>query len=79
MGILAVQNSAVMGIQQGLNNLRRNASEIASTDQLSQAGSETDLVGSLVGLKESQVQVQANAKVVSAVSDVLGTLLDTEA
>lgn len=79
MGILAVQNSAVMGIQQGLNNLRRNASEIAGADQLSQAGSDTDLVGSLVGLKESQVQVQANAKVVSAVSDVLGTLLDTEA
>jgi hypothetical protein len=79
MGILAVQNSAVMGIQQGLNNLRRNASEIASADQLNQAGSDTDLVGSLVGLKESQVQVQANAKVVSAVSDVLGTLLDTEA
>lgn len=79
MGILAVQNSAVMGIQQGLNNLRRNASEIASADQLNQAGSETDLVGSLVGLKQSEVQVQANAKVVSAVSDVLGTLLDTEA
>lgn len=79
MGILAVQNSAVMGIQQGLNNLRRGATEIASADQLNQAGSETDLVGSLVGLKQSEVQVQANAKVVSAVSDVLGTLLDTEA
>lgn len=79
MGILSVQNSAVMGIQQGLNNLRRNASEIASADQLNQAGSETDLAGSLVGLKQSEIQVQANAKVVSAVDDVLGTLLDTEA
>ncbi|MCK5336079.1 MAG: hypothetical protein KAQ67_07950 [Gammaproteobacteria bacterium] len=79
MGILAVQNSAVMGIQQGLNNLRRNAAEIASADQLNQAGSETDLAGSLVGLKQSEVQVQANAKVVSAVDEVLGTLLDTEA
>jgi len=79
MGILSVQNSAVMGIQQGLSNLRRNASEIASADQLNQAGSETDLTGALVGLKESEVQVQANAKVVSAVDEVLGTLLDTEA
>ncbi|MDH5517211.1 MAG: hypothetical protein OEY36_05230 [Gammaproteobacteria bacterium] len=79
MGILAVQNSAVMGIQQGLNNLRRNASEIAGADQLNQAGKETDLAGSLVGLKQSEVQVQANAKVVSAVSETVGTLLDTEA
>jgi hypothetical protein len=79
MGILAVQNSAVMGIQQGLNNLRRNATEIASTDQLNKAGKETDLAGSLVGLKQSELQVQASAKVVSAVDEVLGTLLDTEA
>lgn len=79
MGILAVQNSAVMGIQQGLNNLRRNASEIASSDQLNQAGKETDLAGALVGLKQSEAQVQANAKVVSAVGETMGTLLDTEA
>ncbi|MDH5424597.1 MAG: hypothetical protein OEY29_06380 [Gammaproteobacteria bacterium] len=79
MGILAVQNSAVMGIQQGLTNLRRNAAEIASADQLNKAGSETDLAGSVVGLKQAEVQVQANAKVVSAVDDVLGTLLDTQA
>lgn len=79
MGILAVQNSAVMGIQQGLTNLRRNAAEIASADQLNQAGSETDLAGSIVGLKQAEVQVQANAKVVSAVDNVLGTLLDTQA
>lgn len=79
MGILAVQNSAVMGIQQGLNNLRRSAGEIASADQLNQAGNETDLVGAVVGLKQSEAQVQASAKVVSAVDEVLGTLLDTEA
>jgi len=79
MGVLSVQNSAVMGIQQGLNNLRRNASEIASADQLNQAGQDTDLAGAIVGLKQSEVQVQANAKVVSAVDEVLGTLLDTEA
>lgn len=79
MGILAVQNSAVMGIQQGLNGLRRNAAEIASADQLSQAGSETDLVGSLVGLQQAETQVQASAKVVSAVDEVLGTLIDTQA
>ena len=79
MGILAVQNSAVMGIQQGLNNMRKSATEIASADQLSQAGSDTDLAGSIVGLKQAEVQVQASAKVVSAVDEVLGTLLDTEA
>lgn len=79
MGVLSIQNNAVMGIQQGLNNMRRNAAEIASADQLSQAGSGTDLVGPLVELKQNQMQVQASAKVVSAADEVLGTLLDIKA
>ena len=79
MGVLSMQSSAVMGVQQGLNNMRRYATEIASADQLNQAGKETDLAGSIVGLKSSEVQVQASAKVVSAADEVLGTLLDTEA
>lgn len=79
MGVLSMQSSAVMGVQQGLNNMRRYATEIASADQLNHAGKETDLAGSIIGLKASEVQVQASAKVVSAADEVLGTLLDTEA
>lgn len=75
----SIQATAVQGIQQGLDGIRKNASEIASADQLNRAGNETDVVGSLVELQQNKVQVQASAKVVSALDEVLGTLIDTRA
>ena len=77
MGVLSVQSSAVLGIQRGLDGMRKDAADIASADQLNNAGQETDLVDSLVSLKQNQVQVQASAKVVSALDEVMGTIIDT--
>ncbi len=83
MGVLSVQSSAVQGIQRGLDGMRKDAAEIASADQLNKAGQETesatDLTGALVDLKQNQVQVQASAKVVSALDEVIGTIIDTRA
>jgi len=79
MGVLSVQSSAVLGIQRGLDGMRKDAAEIASADQLNNAGQETDLVDSLVSLKQNQIQVQASAKVVSAMDEVMGTIIDTRA
>ncbi|VAW70372.1 hypothetical protein MNBD_GAMMA09-1413 [hydrothermal vent metagenome] len=79
MGVLSVQNEAIQGIQRGLDSMRKNASEIASADQLNKAGQETDLEGALVGLMQSKTQVQASAKVVSAVDNVLGSIIDIRA
>lgn len=79
MGVLSVQNEAVQGIQRGLEGMRRNASQIASADQLNRAGQETDLAGSLVEMQQNKVQVQASAEVVSAMDEVLGTLIDIRA
>ena len=76
MSVLSVQNEALQGIQRGIDGMRRNASEIASADQLNKAGQETDMVGALVGLEENKTQVQASAKVVSAVDEMIGTLID---
>lgn len=79
MGVLSVQSSAVLGIQRGLDGMRKDAADIASADQLNNSGQETDVVESLVSLKQNQVQVQASAKVVSAVDEVLGSIIDTRA
>jgi len=79
MGVLSIQGSAVQGIQRGLDGVRRNAAEIASAEQLNQAGSETDLASEMVNLEQNKVQVQANAKVVSAVDEMLGTIIDIRA
>lgn len=79
MGVLSIQNSALQGIQRGLDGMRQNAADIASEEQLNNAGKETDLAGSMIGLKENQIQVQASAKVVSALDEVLGTIINTRA
>jgi len=79
MGVLSVQNEAVQGVQRGLDGLRKNAAEIASADQLNKAGQDSDLVGSLVDLQQNKIQVQASAKVVSAVDSVIGTMVDIRA
>ncbi|VAW62163.1 hypothetical protein MNBD_GAMMA08-1613 [hydrothermal vent metagenome] len=79
MGVLSVQNEALQGIQRGLDGLRKNASEIASADQLNKAGEGSDLEGALLGLQQNKVQVQASAKVVSAVDSVIGTIIDIRA
>lgn len=79
MGVLSIQNSALQGIQRGLNGMRQNAADIASADQLNRAGQNTDLETSLVQMTQNKVQVQASAKVVSALDEVIGTLIDTRA
>jgi len=79
MGVLSIQSEAVLGIQRGLDGMRKNASEIASADQLNKAGRDTSLVGSLVDLEQNKMQVQASAKVVSAADEVLGTIIDLRA
>jgi len=79
MGVLSVQSSAMLGIQRGLDGIRKNAAEIASADQLNNAGQETDLLSSLVELQQNKVQVQASAEVISALDEVIGTIIDTRA
>lgn len=79
MGALSVQSEAVQGIQRGLDGMRKNASEIASADQLNKAGKDTNLVGSLVDLEQNKMQAQASAKVVSAADEVLGSIIDLRA
>ncbi|RDH84471.1 MAG: hypothetical protein DIZ80_03045 [endosymbiont of Galathealinum brachiosum] len=79
MGVLSVQSEAVQGIQRGLDGLRKNASEIASADQLNKAGQGSNLEGSLLDLEQNKVQAQASAKVVSAIDEVVGSIIDIRA
>ena len=79
MGVLSVQSEAVQGIQRGMDGLRKNASEIASADQLNKAGKGSNLEGSLLDLEQNKVQAQASAKVVSAIDEVVGSIIDIRA
>jgi hypothetical protein len=71
-------NEAVLGIQRGLRGAQENAAKIASADQFSGA-EPTELVEPLVNLKANELQVQASAKVIKAVDEMIGSLLDEKA
>jgi len=77
MSIGALQ-SGLNGINQGISNMRRDASAVAravspSADRSASQPSATD---ALVNLKVDALQVQASAKVVGSVNELLGQLLD---
>jgi hypothetical protein len=67
-----------MGIYNGLDNLKHDAHEIASAS--AKGGEDTaDLAKSLVDLNTDRHQIEASVKVVQAVDETLGTLLDVTA
>jgi hypothetical protein len=77
MSIPALSNG-LGGIYNGLDNLKHDAQKIASA---SAKGGEdtTDLAKSLVDLNTDRHQIEASVKVVQAVDETLGTLLDVTA
>ncbi len=82
MSITAL-NTGINGINQGLSNMRRDASAIAQainegtgSEQIRQP---VDVSSSLVNLKLDELQIKASSKVVESVSTIIGSLLDVTA
>jgi flagellar hook protein FlgE len=71
--VTSLSQSALTGIQRGLQQVTDAASEIATADRTIDVG---DLASSLVDLKMGQQQVEASAKVVKVDDQLRGTLLD---
>lgn len=69
-------NAGIHGINQGLSNLRRDASAVA---QAVGSNQNTDIASALVNVKLDTLQIEASAKVVETVHDLLGSLLDVTA
>ncbi len=82
MNVSAV-NTGINGINQGLGNMRRNASAIAQAINNSAGNSAAErpveVTSALVNLKLDTLQVQASAKVVETVHEIIGSLLDVTA
>ncbi len=68
-------DTARTGIQNGLNGLQTNASEIASKSTM-EGENTKPLVESLVDLKANVQQVKASVKVLQVSDEMIGTLLD---
>jgi urease beta subunit len=78
MSSIPALNSAITGIMRGTNGVRQNAAEIASADRMrGEPGS--DLTTPLVEMIGHRTQAQASAKVIQAVDQMLGTLIDIRA
>jgi hypothetical protein len=80
MVIKSVSDSALQGIQRGLQGVRRNAAEIASARQMrNSSAAPKDLTRSLVELKQHQLQTSASIEAFRTESELIGHLLDVKA
>jgi DNA polymerase I-like protein with 3'-5' exonuclease and polymerase domains len=71
----SLRDTALTGIHNGRNEMKINASEIASNSTM-QGENTKPLIQSLVNLKANVQQVEAATKVLQVSDEMIGTLLD---
>ncbi len=80
---ISALNTGINGINQGLNNMRRNASTIAQAvnNGISEGAVKppAEVTSALLNLKQDALQIQASTKVVETVHKMIGSLLDVTA
>ena len=79
MSEISALNSALLGIQKGLTGMRKHAGDIAGASTSENGLAPENLAQSIVGLKESELQVKASAKVLKTVDETIGSLFDDKA
>jgi hypothetical protein len=75
---LPIISTGLTGIHNGMNMLKHDAHEIAASVAKGDENT-TDLAKSLTDLNTGRHQVEASVKVVQAVDETLGVLLDVTA
>lgn len=75
MNVDKTMSTSINGIRRGLDDLERNANEVARAS----TGDGSDMTTPLVESKMNQRQVEANVAMVKTMDEVLGTLLDEKA
>lgn len=75
MEITNAMGTAVNGVKRGLEDMERNAAEVAQASK----GGGADMAAPLVKSKLSQQQVETNVAMIETMDEVLGTLLDEKA
>ncbi len=76
MAIAPIPNTALQGLQRGIQGVRRSASEIARVEP---TGSNGDFSREIVEMKQHANQARASSRAVKAYNETLGTLLDIRA
>jgi len=74
----SLNNIALSGIQKGLADLQKNASQIAGAT-VSEGTDDKPLIAAVVDLKANEMQVAASMKILNVSDELLGTILDIKA
>lgn len=78
MSMTSVLGNALCGIQKGLSGIDKNAAKIASADAFN-SQNPVDFTKPLVELQSNRLQIEVSAKVMTAVDETIGSLLDVVA
>ncbi len=79
MAINPISDTALQGIQRGMRQMRRNATDIASANQPAGKTPTKDAVRALVELHQSSLQTSASVKTFKTADAIVGSLLDVKA
>jgi len=79
MNVASINQSALLGINNGLNQASSASQKLASSEQLNGEKSNQDSTKELVALKQAELQVQASARVAQTAGDVIGSIIDIRA
>jgi len=78
MSVGSVMGAGLQGIQNGMEGLQKNATDIANFATEDNADA-VDLAESMVDMKLNELQVKASSQVLQVAGETIGTLLDIRA
>lgn len=79
MKIDSIYQSAVYGIERGLQRMRESANGIARAGTTDKSADAADIAGDMVEIKQAGLDIQANLKVLKTEDEILGNLFDEQA
>ena len=79
MNVASINQSALLGINNGLNQANNASQKLASSEQLNGEKSNQETTKELTALKQAEQQVQASARVAQTAGDVIGSIIDIRA
>lgn len=79
MNVGSINQSALLGISNGLNQANSASQKLASSEQLSGEKSDKDTAKDLIALQQAEQQVKISAQVAQTAGDVIGSIIDIRA
>ncbi|MEW4982012.1 MAG: hypothetical protein AB1Y26_02095 [Cycloclasticus sp.] len=79
MNVGSISQSALLGINNGLNQANNASQKLASSEQLSGEKSDKETTQDLLALQQAKQQVQMSASVAQTAGDVIGSIIDVRA